>query len=169
MAQALHWFDFDAFFAEARRVAAPGGLLAVWVYDLLRVAPAVDAVLLRYHEEIVGRYWPPERKWVDERYQSIPFPFEELPTPCFEMRAAWTLADLTGYLDTWSAAKRYQRERGEDPLDSIRPDLQAAWGEPRTTREVRWPLILRVGRAAEASPGSRKSSEQHGVDFVGGH
>lgn len=150
VAQALHWFDFDAFFAEARRVAAPGGLLAVWVYDLLRVAPAVDAVLLRYHEEIVGPHWPPERKWVDERYQSIPFPFEEIPAPAFEMRAEWTLDDLTGYLGTWSAAKRYQKERGEDPLDLIRPDLEAAWGGP-AAREIRWPLILRVGKAGEAS------------------
>jgi len=29
VAQALHWFDVDAFYAEARRVARPGALIAV--------------------------------------------------------------------------------------------------------------------------------------------
>ncbi len=146
VAQALHWFDFDAFYAEVRRVAAPGGSLAVWVYDLLRVAPGIDAVIRLYHEEIVGPYWPPERKWVDELYETLPFPFEELSNPPFEMRVEWTLADLTGYLDTWSAARRYQKERGEDPLDLIRSELEAEWGKAESVRAIRWPLVLRVGR-----------------------
>ncbi len=30
VAQALHWFDLDAFYAEARRVLRPGGLIAAW-------------------------------------------------------------------------------------------------------------------------------------------
>ena len=146
VAQALHWFDFDAFYAEVRRVSAPGARLAVWVYDLLRVAPALDAVLRRYHDEVVGPYWPPERKWVDERYATIPFPFEEIAAPAFEMRAEWALADLVGYLDTWSAAKRFKNERGEDPLDLIREELAAAWGGPEAVQAIRWPLVLRVGR-----------------------
>ncbi len=146
VAQALHWFDFDAFYAEVRRVSAPGARLAAWVYDLLRVTPALDAVLRRYHEEIVGPYWPPERKWVDERYETIPFPFEELSTPAFAIRADWTLAELVGYLDTWSAGRRYKKERGEDPLAIIRPELEAAWGEPEAVHSIRWPLVLRVGK-----------------------
>ncbi len=32
VAQALHWFDQAAFFAEARRVASDGAILAVWSY-----------------------------------------------------------------------------------------------------------------------------------------
>lgn len=30
VAQAIHWFDFDAFYKEVRRVAAPGALVAAW-------------------------------------------------------------------------------------------------------------------------------------------
>lgn len=43
VAQALHWFDHGAFFAEAERVLKPGGLLAVWCYEIFETAPAVDA------------------------------------------------------------------------------------------------------------------------------
>ncbi len=34
VAQALHWFDFNAFYREARRVLKPDGLIAVWCYGL---------------------------------------------------------------------------------------------------------------------------------------
>ncbi|HEX4936896.1 MAG TPA: class I SAM-dependent methyltransferase, partial [Gemmatimonadaceae bacterium] len=32
VAQALHWLDLDAFYAEVRRVTVPGGVLAAWSY-----------------------------------------------------------------------------------------------------------------------------------------
>ena len=35
--QAIHWFDFDGFYAEVRRVSRPHGVIAVWSYDLLRI------------------------------------------------------------------------------------------------------------------------------------
>jgi ubiquinone/menaquinone biosynthesis C-methylase UbiE len=37
VAQAVHWFDFDRFFAEARRALIPGGALAVWAYGVNEV------------------------------------------------------------------------------------------------------------------------------------
>ncbi|WP_211263129.1 methyltransferase domain-containing protein [Thioalkalivibrio nitratireducens] len=43
--QALHWFDFPAFYAEAARVLRPGGVLAAWGYGLMQVSPAVDAAV----------------------------------------------------------------------------------------------------------------------------
>jgi SAM-dependent methyltransferase len=36
IAQALHWFDHDRFYAEARRVAAPGCVLAAVTYTNVR-------------------------------------------------------------------------------------------------------------------------------------
>ncbi len=146
VAQALHWFDFSAFYREARRVAAPGGLLAVWVYDLLRLGPDLDPLIRHFHDEIVGPYWPPERRWVDDCYRSIPFPFEEIAVPAFEIRLKAPLAGLVGYLETWSAAKRYQKEQGSNPLELIAGDLAQLWGAPEREREWVWPIWLRVGR-----------------------
>src|ERR1700712_181091 len=72
VATALHWFDFDRFYAEARRVLAPGGALAAWAYNLPRVTPEVSALIDHLAREVVGTYWPPERKWVDDDYHDVP-------------------------------------------------------------------------------------------------
>ena len=54
-AQALHWLDRPAFFAEARRVLVPGGVVAFWGYLRLRTGDAeLDAELDRFHDVVVG-------------------------------------------------------------------------------------------------------------------
>lgn len=145
-AQAYHWFDFERYAAEVRRVLAPGGAVAVWVYDLPRVAPRIDAAVDRLHKEIAGPYWPPERRWVDEGYLTMPFPFAEVPAPGFPAETRWTLDRLLGYLGTWSSVRRYRQALGSDPLDLVTAEIAEAWGEPDEVRPVRWPLHLRVGR-----------------------
>jgi len=75
IAQALHWFDFDRFYAEVRRVVKPGGAVVAWTYQLLRAEPAIDAVLADFYTRTLGPHWPPERKWVDLAYRGMPFPF----------------------------------------------------------------------------------------------
>ena len=146
VAQALHWFDLERFYAEVRRVGRPGGLLAVWTYDLHSVNPTVDVVLRKLQAEFVGPYWPPERAWVDAGYRTIPFPFPEVPTPHFDMTADWTLPRLLGYMNTWSATKAFVKARGFDPLERLGPAFAGAWGDPATIRTVRWNLVLRIGR-----------------------
>ena len=69
VAQALHWFDHRAFFAEAERVLRPGGLLAVWLYRLFEVTPEIEEVVLEFYSEVTGPYWPPERAYVDQAYR----------------------------------------------------------------------------------------------------
>ena len=147
VAQALHWFDFPAFFAEVRRVGRPGSVFAAWAYGYCRIDPAVDRVYLRLYEDILGTaYWPPERAHIEAGYRSIPMPFPALPAPDFTMEAEWDLGDLLGYLDTWSAVRRYRQEQGEDPLDLVREDLGRAWGESGRRRKVAWPLMMLLGR-----------------------
>lgn len=150
VAQALHWFDFARFYAEVNRVLKPGGLLAAWSVEFETVTPAVDAVVARLLDEFVGAYWPPERALVDDHYRSIPFPFDELPTPAFEMTAEWPLAGLLGYARTWSCAKRFEKARGFDPVARLAAEFASAWGDP-ATRAVRWRLSLRLGRAGGAN------------------
>jgi hypothetical protein len=60
------------------------------------------------------------------------------------------LPRLLGYLGTWSSAQRYQAQSGSDPIDLIRADLEAAWGDPAQVREVVWALHLRMGMGAMA-------------------
>ncbi len=151
-AQAFHWYDFDRFFAEVRRVLAPGGVVAVWTYNLARVDPEVDRWTDRLAREIVGPWWPPERRWVDEEYRTIPFPFDEIDISPLRHEARWDLDRLTRYLRTWSSFQRYEKETGRDPLDEIREGLTAAWGDPGRKRTVSWPIFIRAGRAGAAPP-----------------
>ncbi len=174
VAQALHWFRFEAFYEEAFRVLKPQGVLAVWCYGLSRINPDVDKVVHHYYKNIVGPYWPPERRYIDEKYRTIPFassapssahgilgsvggtslyhsscatpPFVELPTPEFYMKTEWDMNDLIGYLHTWSATQLCQRKNEQDPIDIIRRALAKAWGREGAQLTVRWPVYLRAGR-----------------------
>lgn len=147
-AQALHWFDIDAFHAEARRVLKQYGVIAVWCYHLSEISPAIDRILSTYHTAIVGPYWPPRTQLVEEHFRTLSFPFDELQPPeTFFAQADWNLPDLLGYLDTWSATQRFIEQRRHHPLDAIRAELAQEWGAPNAGRVIRWPLYMRVGRA----------------------
>lgn len=151
VAQALHWFDLERFYAQVRRVLKPGGAIAAWTYGLQRIGPDVDPVVRRYYRDVVGPYWPPERSHVESHYRDIPFPFDEIPAPTLAMRADWSLDDVLGYLGTWSAARCYMKARGADPREQVRADLVRAWGGA-ATRTVTWPLHLRAGRPPASRP-----------------
>jgi SAM-dependent methyltransferase len=146
VAQAVHWFDFALFHAEARRVLAPGGVIALFTYNLVRVDPRFDRLTDRLAREVVGAWWPPERRWVDEEYRTLPFPFAEIPTPPIDNEADWDLGRLLGYFGTWSSCRRYQEATGRDPVKLMQDELTAAWGNPAQARRVRWPVHLRAGR-----------------------
>ncbi len=142
--QALHWFDTGRFFDEASRVLVSGGVLAAWCYELCRVSPDCDRIVRRLYSDIVGTYWPPERRLIEERYARIEFPGSVLAAPALAMNTTWTVEDMLGYLRTWSACQRYRREQGSDPVERIDGELRAAWGAaPRTAR---WPLTVKVVR-----------------------
>jgi SAM-dependent methyltransferase len=146
VAQALHWFDIDRFYAEVRRVLKPRGVLAAWCYGLCRLSPELDPVIETFYNGTVGPYWPPERCFIDERYATLPFPFEEQPAPAMAMTASWNLDEYLGYLATWSAVQRYRKACGDDPLPALHARLRPAWGDPGAQREISWPLYFRIGR-----------------------
>lgn len=146
VAQALHWFEWQAFYAEVRRVLRPDGLLAIYWYNLASVSPKIDAIISHFYNEIVGDYWPPERAHIEADYRPIPFPFACLETPTFAMRADWTLSQLLGYLSTWSAVQKYRDATASDPLGQIREALNAAWGDSNRVRVITWPLHVWLAR-----------------------
>ncbi|MGE5176132.1 MAG: class I SAM-dependent methyltransferase [Hyphomicrobiales bacterium] len=150
VATAVHWFDFDAFYAAVRRAGRPDGILAVWTYHLPVTDPALDQVLSRYYWDVLAGHWPEKFRYVEDHYRSLPFPFRELPAPEFAIRAVWTRARLEGFLESWSATQAYRKARGTDPLAEIRDALAAAWGAPDRRRAIRWPLYLRVGTIGAA-------------------
>lgn len=146
VAQAVHWFDFDRFHAECRRVLEPDGVLAAWTYTVFRAGGAVDAIVDRFYDGTLGPYWPPERRYVQEHYRTLPFPWREERPPPFELQTQWSLEQAVGYIASWSSVQRYKDTHGTDPVVTLRRDLAAAWPAHGTLRLI-WPIHLRVGRA----------------------
>ena len=146
VAQAIHWFDPELFCIEVDRVLRKGGVIAAWSYGLLRITPEIEGVVNHLYGPILDRFWPPERKLIEEGYRDIEFPYKKIDAPEFSMTSSWNLADLTGYLNTWSAVKRYIQQRKNNPVELVFDDLSAAWGEPEKTYQVGWPMTVLAWR-----------------------
>lgn len=145
-AQAAHWFEHERFYGQVRRILRPGGALAIWTCGLASISPQIDAVVRDFYSRGVGDYWPPERRYVESAYRTLPFPMQEIVAPSFELNLQWDLDALMGYLSTWSAVQRYTKARGTDPLPVLRLQLAPHWNPGSELRSVVWPLHLRVGR-----------------------
>lgn len=144
VAQAVHWFDFDLFYGEVRRTLKTDGILAVMGYGMLKTNPESDQIIDRFYNEIVGPFWDPEREYLEQRYQTIPFPFEELPAKEFTHTASWSIEQLLGYLETWSATEKYKAHHNDNPVDLIRDELTASW--KKHDGKVAFPMLLRIGK-----------------------
>ena len=129
VAQALHWFDVTAFYAEAARVARPGALLAVWNYPRPQFVDAeLDRRFFAFYSQVVGPYWPPERRHIEAGYKTLPFPFEEIETPQFGLELDWNLEQVAGYVSSWSATARYRRRWARIPCRCLRESICAPSG-----------------------------------------
>ncbi|WP_194776987.1 class I SAM-dependent methyltransferase [Pararhodonellum marinum] len=145
VSQAIHWFDFEQFYKEVKRTGKKGGILAVMGYGLLSIHPEIDQIIQLLYSETLKGHWDPERKYIDENYLTIPFPFPEIDSPQFKQTLNWSLTQLVGYLETWSAVKNYQRHTGKQALYLIKQDLRDSWGKEEV-KSVTFPILLRVGR-----------------------
>jgi ubiquinone/menaquinone biosynthesis C-methylase UbiE len=149
VSQALHWFNFELFYAEINRVAKPGALIAAWTYSLLKISDEIDAVLHDYHFNTLKNYWDAERKYVDENYRTIAFPFKKIDSPDFYIENLWTLADLEGYLNTWSALQKFIAAEGYSPVTAVIEKIKPVWGNHEKRRMI-FPLHLLLAYVNEA-------------------
>ena len=159
IAQALHWFNLDDFYKEAKRVLRKEseasirggrGIIAAWAYGLHSISKEIDNITHSLYEDILGSYWPKERKIVENKYQDIPFPFDEINAPASQIELDWDLSELLGYLYSWSSVQKYIQKNNSDPVKQVYDDLAAAWNREKNTwhkRKVIWPIYMRVGRS----------------------
>lgn len=142
-AQAIHWFNVDAFYKEAKRLAAPEAVLAYWGYSLIRINKTIDPLLDHFYHKVVGQYWDPERKHLDNAYQDIKTPLKDINKENFEHAVAWNIDHLKGYLSSWSSVQHFIRKEGYNPVDELIKELEPHWSEPM---QVKFPMFLFVGR-----------------------
>ena len=145
VAVAIHWFNFDEFYSEVRRVLKPDGILAAWTYSFSEISSEIDVLVRQYYYEILAGHWPERIRYLEEEYKTLPFPFEEIVPPPFVMEIHWNLIQFAGFLDSWSATQRYKAQNGNHPLELIWQKLLAVWGDENETRLIRWPLHFRIG------------------------
>lgn len=145
VSQAFHWFDFDLFFNEAKRVLKENGILAAIGYDLPRISPEINEWIDKLYKDIIGEFWDSERKLIDSHYQTISFPLEEIKIPDFHIHDEWEFENLLGYLNTWSGVKHYTNAKNQNPIDLYAPEIKKAWGNKKS-QKVTFPVFHRIGR-----------------------
>lgn len=150
VSQALHWFRFDDFYKEVKRVLKPGGWIAAWMYSGVQVSPEIDERKKIFYRDLLGSWWDYERRYVDEEYKTIPFPLEEISCPVFQLRFDWTLEEFAGYLNTWSALQKFIKANHYNPVGQVVEDIRDYWvdGYPDQNRKriVTFPVCMRMGR-----------------------
>ena len=124
----------------------PGGVLAAWCYSNCRTAREIDEIFDHFYEVTLGAYWPRERRHVENGYQSIALPIDEMVAPPFDMVEEWTLAQYLGYIRTWSGVAKFIADRGEAQVFEFEAVIRETWGNPKLLRRVRWPLHFRIGQ-----------------------
>ncbi|HYZ73084.1 MAG TPA: class I SAM-dependent methyltransferase [Chthoniobacterales bacterium] len=144
-AQAAHWFDLPAFYREVRRVGRSGSVIALVSYGIVKVDEPLNSIIGRFYWDVIGAYWPPERKHVEDGYRSLEFPFAEIQTPDLAISTSWRLPDFIGYVNTWSAVAAMEQAVGPEPRERFSQELGEAWGPAEQKRTIRWPLAMRVG------------------------
>jgi SAM-dependent methyltransferase len=145
IAQALHWFDFHGFYAEAKRVLKPRGVVTAWGYDWMRTARGFDEMFTEGILQKLQPHWPPQNRILWNGYRDIEFPFERIAAPRFEMRLWWSFEQFRAYAQTWSATRKYLDAHGEPSLDADWERLAREWGTDER-REFVVPLHFLCGR-----------------------
>lgn len=110
-------------------------------------AEEIDSTINVFYKEIVGPYWSPLRRIIEDHYDTLELPFPEIATEQFSFGLCWSLNDVLGYLRTWSASRNYMEIKGSDPVTLFTPELERVWGDPNSRRLTSWPVYLRAARS----------------------
>ncbi|MFI5202877.1 MAG: class I SAM-dependent methyltransferase [Flavobacteriales bacterium] len=145
VAQAVHWFKFEEFYTEVERVIKPGGLLVLIGYGLSATGDETDDVIDHFYDTILKGCWDTERNYIDEGYETLPFPYNEINCPRIAMTRTWTVDQLIGFLNTWSGVQHYIKKNNSNPLGLIEAELRESWGTEKE-KVFSFPLLLKVAR-----------------------
>jgi SAM-dependent methyltransferase len=146
VAQAAHWIETASFYEAVSSALRPNGIIAIWGYGFCSISPEIDAILHPYGREFLTPYWSERSTIALEGYRQFPFPFVRVATPHFRMSTTWSLPQLKGYLDSWSATQAYKIRVGRDPFEAIEASLISAWGDPTRSHQIGWDLTVLIGR-----------------------
>ncbi|MBI1392198.1 MAG: methyltransferase domain-containing protein [Alphaproteobacteria bacterium] len=148
VATALHWFDFDLFWPEVARVAAPGALFAAWAYHRIDVDEDVNAAVMGPVNAILEPYWAEGNRlsWRGYPASEIGMPFAAIKAPAFALELNWTPSQLIDFVRTWSAHVRARDDGKGDALAAVEAEAIERLGD--APRRVVMPLAMVAARVS---------------------
>ena len=149
VAQALHWFDLDAFWQELKRVLKPDGLFVCLGYNRLSVSPQEDQAISEHVMPLLAPYWPQESRLLWNEYDDVTFPLDLIPVPDFELTCHWTVNQVQDLMLSWSSSQALiaeQGKAGEEALMRGMEAFKAAWQAPNQKQDISLPFFVKAGR-----------------------
>ncbi|KAH0694447.1 hypothetical protein KY285_021544 [Solanum tuberosum] len=152
VAAAVHWFDLPRFYSIVNRVLRrPGGIIAVWAYELMNVSPEFDPKFKSFLDSTLP-YWHPNVKFAFDGYKTLPFPFESVGLGLenepieVEIQKDISFDGFLGLLKSLSAINT-ANEKGVDLLPrKLVEEFEVEWGGPKLVRRVIFKAFMLVGK-----------------------
>lgn len=147
VAQALHWFDFEPFWAQVRRVAKPGALFCAWGYNPTETDRELDVAFIEPFRRIIAPFWDPRNRilWNGYLTEEIKFPFTRLVVPSFAIEVDWAFSDVVDYFLTWSAYKQSRKDTvAAARMDELMLRAKGTFSQDRRF-VIRMPLTMLAG------------------------
>jgi SAM-dependent methyltransferase len=146
IAQALHWFDYEKFWPEVKRVLKPNGIFAAWGYSWFKTRNDIDDIIEQELIRIIQPYWAKQNQLLWDHYTGIALPFERQEIPEITMAVRWDLNELFAYLRSWSATRRCVEVLGDAFMVQAYEKVLRVWGEKKQKRKVVMDFCVIAGR-----------------------
>ncbi len=149
-AQAAHWFDLDAFYAEVKRVARPNALIAIIGYGRPQLPPAIMPWYDSVEYDLLEGYWSSKVDALDNHYKDLYFPFDEIQIAWEDITEWWSAEQLAGFIRSWSATQNLIADGKEFLLKEAMAALPALWPMQEDKVEVSFPVFGHLGYVSKA-------------------
>jgi ubiquinone/menaquinone biosynthesis C-methylase UbiE len=143
-AQAAHWFDLGQFYREAQRILRPRSVLALVTYGVPVLDGPAGSRFDQFYWQDIHQFWPHERRHVENRYQTLHFPFEESALPALTIVRDWSFEELSAYIGTWSATRAARAAGESNIVNSALSEIAKAWGDGEIEHRITWPVFGRL-------------------------
>ncbi len=145
-AQAVHWFNWEQFNVEIKRILKRNGIFVILGYGLPKINEEIDKIIKDFYTNILGPFWPKERVHIENEYSEIPFPFEPVDCSEFKIELDWQFENVIGLLNSWSATQNYIKKNKKNPVEKICKTLSDTWTKGNSEKNIIWPLFLKIGK-----------------------
>ncbi|XP_050216677.1 uncharacterized protein LOC126667677 [Mercurialis annua] len=149
---AIHYFDLERFYSQVKRLLRnPGGIIAVWTYNLIQVNSEFDPVMWQFYESALP-FANPKAKIAMDCYRTLPFPFKSVGVGCegqpmiLDMPKEMSFEGMLGLLRSWSGVSIAKDQGVELLSEDVVKEFEKAWGGSDVVRTVIYKTYMIAGK-----------------------